>query len=319
MHIFGKRAISIFNKVKLNPLQMNATLARINIAAIFSPKVDSKKYDASLGEIDTHIATKSDLNARHYDASIADFNGDVDIKTNIVSQSVDAAAAQHDKTVHVSKTIDAVAVGLSLGVAKNDVANHTLVDVLSPDGAVNESRRPIKICSASGALDAGSVCINFESVQQIYNTVEPSYGQAHFVNVGVSTYDNPSIIAFAAGKTYGSVDVVDTAEVFVDPDIFSATDASTLSCILNKTDVAPTQISSVSSDDSISTASASVSFEPGQNSAVNINSDIKSSIITTFAPIAKTIEWFDPIIADGELLIRQAYEINKNNNTLEVV
>lgn len=319
VRIFGRVIATVFNKDKIDPAPIDSTLAKIDTTDAASTKTDSGKYDASIGELDVYIAAKPDLSAQYYDASLASFQTDVATTTNIDSEPADAVVTLHDESVFTNITTDAIAVELALDIARNDVTNNVCVGALSPTGAVVDANNTIKIYSASGALDADSMRVGMETVQQICSDAKPLSGQVKFVNLGVSTCDKPSMIAAAAEKTYAYTNVIDTVQTLVDPDMFSATDAVVSSHLSSETDVGPKSIASIQLDDNISAASASVSFVPEPISIVNISSNTKDSIMIAFAPIAKTIEWLDPILTDNSLLIRQAYEINQNNNTLEVV
>lgn len=319
LRIYAQMAVSTYNKVKTAANAFVATMVKSESSVVNSLKVDSTPYEASLSNINVSSATSPSLDADNYEAKLSPVDVEVASVVNIDYDCYDASVAVYDGKQHILNIMNGIAVGEAFGNYEKWVTNEVVMNAQDCDASMGDSKKILTLKVINNAVDADSVLLDIKRVQDIDGKTDALVGNAHVVDIDITTTTEVSANPVACEKVYSELDVY--AGIALD---ISADSANTVDANLEK---------EISSGISIDADLADTSIVPQNVSEICTSTDIQSetyttttadvnlcnSVIVTFAPVAKAVEWLDPIVTDGTLYIRQAFGATKNNDTLEVI
>lgn len=311
--------VVIYNKIRTIATSVPAILAKLQIEEVTHSKMDSVPYDASLSNINTHIAASPSLKPDEYEALLTNVNVAAAAQPNIAPNLFDSSIAKSTNKLVILKKTDAIAASEANGVSTKIVTNNILVDAEEYTSSLGISIKEIEIDSLTKALSADSERLDMRRVQDINSKTEALSGDANCISLKVSTCDKPEMAPVACEKIYSHVDVYAGVSHYIAPNEVESVDAkfgvNVKDSVYIDADLAISNLSLLNTN----AGHVSAYTNPEGIASVSTDFSTKGSILVTFAPTAKVVEWLDPILTDGTLLIRQAYGINKNNNTLEVI
>lgn len=296
LRVYIDAIVTTYNKVRAAASSLSATLAKFTSGPVVANKLDSSNYDANTVEADVMVG----------------------IQPNIAPDPFDASVAGNNSNVAMYTSTEALAVSAKCAIAQKEVVNNTCSDAQNCGAATGDVQKIIRIDSLANAVDADSMCAESKKIQQIINRTEPLSGDSKLTCLSVSTCDKPSMSAVASEKIYSQIEANEGVEKYVAPDVAESTDAlvetGATAGVSIATSMAESSLSLLNADE----ISVNACIKPEKFNIMKANSNTQGSMIVVFAPTAKVVSWLDPILTDGALLIRQAYGINQNNNTLEV-
>lgn len=298
LRVYAQMMVKTYNKVKTVASSIPATLAKLESVVSSSYKADSTSYEASVSNVEVHVGISPSFDASGYEVSDSNVNVAISTISDIDSEAFNASVGEFKTDVVIEKSIDALSAGASVG----------------------DSQKVIKIGSSVDAQSSRALLADIQREQTIAGTTEPLSGDAKLNQLKIKTHDIPTMIAVASSKIYSQIDTTEGVVSYVDSNSYDPSGAELELSIADSTLAVADKFESepVTMNTHVS---AGISTAPEKFAAITTNSATNGMMIVTFAPIAKTVTWLDPILTDGVLYIRQAMntDYNQKNKTLEVI
>lgn len=320
LRIYAQMAISTYNKVKTAANAFVATMVKSESSVVNSLKVDSTPYEASLSNINVSSATSPSLDADNYEAQLSNADVTVASTVNMDYDCYDASVAVYDGKQYILNIMNGIAVGEAFGNYKKWVTNEVVMNAQDCDASMGDSKKILTLKVINNAVDADSVLLDIKRVQDIDVRTDALTGDAHLVDIDITTTTGASVVPVAYEKVDSELDVYEGVATNIFADNSDITDAHLGLKVSSDVSIDADLFDASTASQNTSEVCMHTDIQSEPYSATTADSSLHNSIIVTLAPVAKAVEWLDPIILDGHTLyIRQAFYATKNNDTLEVI